>query len=271
MSLLSEILEKCYDIKSLPSGGQKDVCYGIHPEYGPIVIKSGSYRYATSLDRITREVNFLRSIDSKYFPKNYEFLIDTKRYEFVIVEEYLDANELTNVRDRFDTDEKILSLLGELICGLQVIWSQRVVHRDIKPANILITNKNEPRIIDLGIARFLDKTSLTETIAKSGPRTPIYASPEQIKNKKSMINVRTDFFLLGLLTLELLLNHHPFDPAYVGNQKNIIENILDGNYVDPGDGFNPILVGFIRTSLKTKPYERFRTVKDVKHFLDLGC
>ena len=107
---------------------------------------------------------------------------------------------------------------------LDVIWRRNVVHRDIKPANILITPAGEPRVIDLGIARFLDDTSLTASIACCGPATPIYAAPEQLINRKAMINVRTDFFLLGILVLELMHGFHPFDPQHVGNQNSLIEN-----------------------------------------------
>jgi serine/threonine protein kinase len=212
MTLLDDIVDRFSDVISLAQGGQKKVLAAVHPEFGPVVIKYGEYRYVTSLERISREVALLRELDSRYYPKQYEFLIEPVRREFLIVEERLDAVELTQVKDRFVSDAQILRLLNHLICALSLIWQRNVVHRDIKPANILITAKDEPRIIDLGIARFLDDTSLTASAAGRGPATLIYAAPEQLLNKKSMINVRTDFFLLGLLVLELMLGFHPFDP-----------------------------------------------------------
>jgi serine/threonine-protein kinase len=34
-----------------------------------------------------------------------------------------------------------------------------------------------------------------------GPCTPLYASPEQLRNEKSMIDPRTDFYALGIIAL----------------------------------------------------------------------
>lgn len=269
MKLLDELVETCSDIVSLAEGGQKKVLSAIHPEFGPVVIKVGEYRFTTSLERIIREVDLLREIESRYYPKNFEFLIDPYRREFLIVEELLEASELRNVKNRFRTDSQIRDLLSQLLCALDVIWQRNVVHRDIKPANILITGDNEPRIIDLGIARFLDDTSLTATIAGRGPGTVIYAAPEQLQNMKSMINVRTDFFLLGLLMLELMHGFHPFDPTHVGNQNSLVENILAGLYVKPDQDRDTQLVYFIEKALETKPFKRFRTVEAAMSCLDL--
>jgi serine/threonine-protein kinase len=52
-----------------------------------------------------------------------------------------------------------------------------------------------------------------------------YASPEQLTNNKNLIDPRTDFFELGIITLELFLGVHPYDPNYVGNHFSIVENI----------------------------------------------
>jgi serine/threonine-protein kinase len=263
MSLFEEFLSNCQNIEKIAEGGQKSVFKGSHRDYGHIVIKHSTYSSNNSLERIQREVDTLNEIDSVYYPKQHNFIIDTRNREFFIIEEYLEANNLSEVKDRFASDDDIIILLYKLICGLDIIWKKNIVHRDIKPNNILITDENEPRIIDLGIARFLDKSSLTATIADRGPATPIYAAPEQLLNRKSMINVRTDFFLLGLLILELMLGFHPFDPQRLNNDLSLPENIIEGNYYMVEEGHDSKLIKFVKRSLETKPYKRFRTVKDL--------
>lgn len=269
MKLLDDVLPLCTDVRPLAEGGQKLVYSAVHRDYGPVVIKVGEYRHATTLERITREVQLLRELESKFYPRHLEFLIEPVRREFLVVEERLDAIELSQAKARFQDDQAILRLLRQLVCGLDVIWQRNVVHRDIKPANILITESDEPRIIDLGIARFLDDTSLTASIAGSGPGTRIYAAPEQLLNKKAMIGVRTDFFLLGLLTLELVNGAHPFDPVNVGNAASLIDNILAGEYVPPPADRDPIITGFIENTLNPQPYNRFRTADDVLSYLNI--
>ena len=269
MNLLDDVLGRCDNVAFLAEGGQKRVLSADHPDFGAVVIKYGEYRFATSLDRITREVRLLRDIDSKYYPTHYEFLIEPIRREFLVIEERLDAVDLRAASARFDTDEQILALLRHLVCGLSVVWERNVVHRDIKPANVLITATNEPRIIDFGIARFLDDASLTRTYALQGPATPFYAAPEQLQNRKVMISHRTDFFLLGLLILELMLGFHPFDPQRVGNSNTLVENLLSGTYVQPEASRDERLVHFVENVLDVRPYRRFRTVAALMAHLQL--
>ena len=177
MNLLEDVVGRCENVAFLAEGGQKRVLSADHPDFGAVVIKHGEYRFSTSLDRISREVELLRTIDSKYYPTHYDFRIERSRREFLVIEERLDAVDLAAAGARFDTDEQILILLRHLVCGLSVVWERNVVHRDIKPANVLITAANEPRIIDLGIARFLNDASLTLTHALQGPATAIYVDP----------------------------------------------------------------------------------------------
>lgn len=269
MSLLDEFIARCDSVESLAEGGQKKVLAAEHPKFGSVVVKHGEYRYATSLDRITREVELLKDLDSKYYPRQHEFLIEPIQRQFLVVEERLNAVELSDVKDRFTADGPILELLKHLVRALSVIWKRSVVHRDIKPANILINPGGEPRIIDLGIARFLDDTSLTQSYAPRGPATPIYAAPEQLINRKSMINHRTDFFLLGIVILELMHGFHPFDPQHVGNKKSLVENLLSGNYVPPDSSRSKTLRMFVRSVLSPQPFKRFRTVDSLALHLNM--
>ena len=256
MKAFDDILSRCTNIEKLAQGGRKTVYSATHAEFGTIVIKHGNYLASSSLERISREVQLLNQIDSPYYPRQFEFLTDHTNREFLIIEERLDATELSNVVSRFQNDNSILKLLQELVKGLNIIWERDVIHRDIKPANILITKEGEPRIIDLGIARFLGRDSLTNSLAPHGPATVIYSAPEQLQNRKPMIGVRTDFFLLGILVLELMHGFHPFDPQHVGNNSGIVDNILNGKYVPPINR-DPILEQFIAKALMPQPFLRF--------------
>jgi serine/threonine protein kinase len=149
---------------------------------------------------------------------------------------------------------------------LDAIWQRGVVHRDLKPANILIVTDSFPRIIDLGIARLVGGASLTKTYFMMGPCTPNYAAPEQLTNRKSEIDFRTDQFLLGILLVQLMAGgEHPFDPKSVGGP-SIVMNILAGNWdravVRTAEfvSFEP----FVTRLLSLEPYQRFRTREMVR-------
>jgi len=195
--------------------------------------------------------------------------VDPVTSQFLIAEEFLDASELGDVMEKFDCENKVFDLLLKLVTALEIVWSLKVVHRDLKPQNILITEDLEPRIIDLGIARFLGQESLTRTMAACGPATPMYASPEQLRNNKNMINHRSDFFNLGILAYELIVGAHPFDPKHVGSGASYVENIVSGNRADLPMTIRSELRDFIKNVLNVAPYNRFKTPGLVKNCLGM--
>ena len=254
------MIRDCKIIMELAKGGQKTVYLAEHPDVGPVVIKRGAIKSFTSLERIKREVELLSILNSEFYPQQYHFNIDVKTKEFEIVEDYIDGNVLRETMPSFKSSKEIFTLLNSLVDGLSIIWGKNIVHRDLKPENIIIRPNGMPCIIDLGIARFLDLESLTQTISPMGPCTPIYAAPEQLTNNKNLIDPRTDFFSLGIIALELYLGVHPFDPTHIGNHFSIVENIMQNIYiVEIGNiGRDGSITEFANRTLKTQPYQRFR-------------
>jgi serine/threonine protein kinase len=77
-------------------------------------------------------------------------------------------------------EQALWPLLGGLVEALQAIHACGVVHRDLKPANVLLA-ADGPRVIDFGISRAADGTSLTAAGVVFG--TPGYMSPEQAEGR----------------------------------------------------------------------------------------
>ena len=257
-----ENLKNIKNPKKIFEGGQKKVYKGTHPKYGEVVLKKGACGTNSSFKRIEREVYVLKNINSKYYPEHYEFISDKTKKEFIIIEEFISLSSLKKVKNEFTKEKDVILLLKHLIKGLSILWDQNIIHRDIKPDNILIRNNYEPVIIDLGIARLLDYKDLTLTLANQGPCTPVYAAPEQIRNNKDIIGIRTDFFLLGILIYELLLGFHPFKPSKINNKNTITDNILNGNFYNlENTDLSKSSKDLIKKLLNPKPYLRFRNKK----------
>ena len=91
---------------------------------------------------------------------------------------------------------KAIDLLRGLVNAVEHLADHNIVHRDIKPANIVFDSTHLPVLLDLGIALFHDFTPLTN-IWDQSPKTPPYAAPEQFETRKdTVIDFRTDLFLI---------------------------------------------------------------------------
>ncbi|MEU9009035.1 protein kinase [Streptomyces sp. NPDC048479] len=88
--------------------------------------------------------------------------------------------------------ETVLLLVAGIAEALHVIHGAGIVHRDLKPANVLLASDG-PRVIDFGIARAADATSLTSSGVTIG--TPSFMAPEQAAG--SQVTPATDIFALG--------------------------------------------------------------------------
>ena len=102
-------------------------------------------------------------------------------------------------------EQALWPLLAGLVEALQAIHACGVVHRDLKPANVLLATDG-PRVIDFGIARAVDGTSLTAAGVVFG--TPGYMSPEQAEGRGA--GPASDVFALGCVVAYAAAGTGPF-------------------------------------------------------------
>ena len=101
--------------------------------------------------------------------------------------------------------DDVVEIIYKCAKALYYAHNRGVVHRDIKPNNIMLTNDNDVRIIDFGIALVSDSdVSRIEGIAGS----PSYMSPEQVQSAE--ITAQSDIYSLGAVMYELLTGFRPF-------------------------------------------------------------
>ena len=100
----------------------------------------------------------------------------------------------------------VRSLGRGLVEGLSAIQACGLVHRDLKPGNVIMS-PDGPRIIDFGIARSADASTLTATGAAVG--TYAYMAPEQIRADEA--GPAADVFALGCVLAFAATGRGPFD------------------------------------------------------------
>ena len=137
-------------------------------------------------------------------------------------------------------------LLAGLVEALQAIHACGVVHRDLKPANVLLATDG-PRVIDFGIARAADGTSLTAAGVVFG--TPGYMSPEQAEGRGA--GPASDVFALGCVVAYAATGTGPFG---TGTAAAILYRVV---HADPVlDGVPPRLRQVVAACLAKDPAAR---------------
>ena len=98
-----------------------------------------------------------------------------------------------------------LDYASQIAAGLEFSHKNGIIHRDIKPSNIIITPDNKVKIVDFGLATFVDRPLPEDSKKIMG--TMGYMAPEQRQGLNT--DYRTDIWSLGVILHEMLLGKRP--------------------------------------------------------------
>lgn len=191
------------------SGGQKEVCRA--ELQGRQVALKLMLPIPGSEERLQREIHAIRQLSSLYVPKVIEsgerVICGEKRH--YVIEDFIEGHTYRTVLQTRPVQDfrQVLELTMVLLRAAADFEQVRLVHRDIKPENIMIDRNGKIWILDFGIARHLNLSSLTPT-GGFGVGTIGYAPPEQYRNLKPEIDGRADLFAIGIVVHESLTGSH---------------------------------------------------------------
>ncbi len=98
----------------------------------------------------------------------------------------------------------------ELTAALAEAHDYGIVHRDLKPSNIMMDEKRrQPVILDFGLARSFVLNAY-ETPSGLMLGTPLYMSPEQLREGSGEVGPQSDVYSLGVILYELIAGRPPF-------------------------------------------------------------
>ena len=202
-----------------------------------------------------------------------------------LVMEYVDGRPITTVcRERGLALGQRLELFERVCDAVAFAHSHLVVHRDLKPSNILVTEDLRVKLLDFGIAKLLDPTSIQlqdAPLTRTGLflLTPEYAAPEQLRGEA--VTTATDVYALGVLLYELLTTRRPRlhepGPADTGSFAHAAGEpskpstvVATGRTADGGETTirSRDLAGDLDTivlkALREEPEDRYRSVDDLE-------
>ena len=232
----------------------------INPE-----ISSGGYK------RFRIEIKALQKIESEFAIKYFDsgVWISNNIEHFYLVMEYVKGKDFENFlktnRSQFICDEPLMKdLCSQILMGLNDIHIKHIVHRDLKPANIFVTHENKIKILDFGLVKMLDYSSITTKGKIVG--TPNYMPPEIIEGKRP--DYRSDLYSFGVMLYKIFTNRFPFSGE---NIFILINNIITHSPEKPSRLNKTISNAFeniILRLLEKQPYLRpFRSASELANIL----
>jgi serine/threonine-protein kinase len=122
----------------------------------------------------------------------------------------------------------VVRIARDLLGALAYAHGLGILHRDLKPENVMMLDGSGIKILDLGVARVEEASSLTSTGEVLG--TLRYMAPEQIEAETP--DARTDLFSVGVILFECLTGQMPYGPTNLTRRVDDLEPRLRA--VQPG-------------------------------------
>lgn len=193
-------------------------------------------------------------------------IVESEENPFIVMAYYPGDTLKDKITQKDLTIEQAIHIVRQIAGGLQKAHNKEIVHRDIKPANILFSEDDEPKIIDFGLAKFLDKSILTRTGTTVG--TAAYMSPEQTQGMK--VDQRTDIWSLGVILYEMLAGERPFTGEY---EQALMYSIVNEDPEFIGrirKDVPPALEKIVNKALEKNPDKRFHSMDEMIEALENG-
>jgi serine/threonine protein kinase len=205
--------------RSVAAGGMGAVYRAIDVRFNrPCAVKEMLDDFHSDVDRsqavgwFTREATLLLDLNHPCIPRVRDFFVEEGRHYLVM--DFIEGRTLGEVLEkegnvagvngaRGVSESRARSWAQQVCSVLSYLHRQSppIIFRDLKPSNIMVTDKDEVKLIDFGIARtFQQSAQRHATIIM----TIGYAPPEQLQGDPEP---RSDVYALGA-TLHRVLTHH---------------------------------------------------------------
>jgi tetratricopeptide (TPR) repeat protein len=217
-------------------------------------------------ERFTREARAASTLDHPHICTVFD-IGETPEGQLFIAMAYCPGETLKEriLRGPMPVDEAI-GIAIQIAEALEAAHADGTVHRDIKPANILITDRDQVKIVDFGLAKLAGEAAVTRQGSVIG--TPAYMSPEQATGEEA--DGRSDLWALGAVLYEMVTGRR----AFAASHEQAVLLAITTSDPTPIDNLRPEVPAevqrIIRRCLKREPQERYQTaaelVADLKRF-----
>jgi serine/threonine protein kinase len=266
--MISQTISHYKIIKELGSGGMGTVYKAQDTKLKrPVVLKflpPELTRDPEAKERFIHEAQAASQLDHPNICTVYEINETTDGQLFIAMGYYKGETLRKKIEQRPLKLGEASDITTQIAKGLAKAHEAAIIHRDIKPANIIITENEEVKILDFGLAKLTGQTKLTRLGTTVG--TVAYMSPEQMRGDK--VDHRTDIWSLGVVMYEMLTGQVPFKGDY---EQAITYSILNEE-PEPitalRTGIPIALESVVNKAMAKDPKQRYQHVDEIT--VDLG-
>jgi serine/threonine-protein kinase len=267
--LIGNIVEKYEVIQKIGQGGMATVYRGRHMTLGREVAIKVLHPHLSASERnrlrFAREARAIEHLEHDNILRIFDYSGIEADYCYIVTE-FVDGITLQALLDeRTRIPSEVATAMGLKLAGaLSYAHDLGIIHRDLKLENVMLRRDGALKLMDFGIARFLDEVNLTITGALVG--SPAYMSPEQAMER--VLDQRSDLFSLGTLLFHLVTGQLPFTGS---NPSIVLRNVIEGkrpSVTELAPDVSPCLGDLIEQLMATAPEDRPQSAADVALRLD---
>jgi tRNA A-37 threonylcarbamoyl transferase component Bud32 len=148
-----------------------------------------------------------------------------------------------------------MSIVAQAADALHAAHENGTVHRDVKPGNLIVKPNGTVILVDFGVARSAQVTSVTGLNAIVG--TALYMAPEQVS--KGNVSPATDIYALGAVAYHCISGHPPFEGD---NALQVALRHLEDDPDPLPDEVPAPVRELISRAMAKKPYDRFASAAE---------
>ncbi len=225
-----DVLEGRYRVKKRIGEGGMGVVYRsehvvLHRDCAVKVLHPAEADDETMIKRFRVEAQAAANVRHRHIVEVTDFGVTPDNRPFFVME-YLEGQSLAERLDLIGklTVRESVTILSQILNGLQTAHQRGVIHRDLKPENIFLAkegNEETVKILDFGISKIVGGTpsrppvpitakhrALTQQGMVFG--TPGYMAPETLFGAET-VDARADLFSIAVILFEMLTGKPPFE------------------------------------------------------------